>query len=105
MKKENPEIPTTHPAESEQKYYGDQEEMNREMKVVSFITHVDKTTDGTPQKINYPELDNMLNTGYEIWDVLPSWGNSDNYFVTFVLRKRERKKPRRRLGFFAEEPK
>ena len=99
MKKDIAQTEVNHRLDEQKNYSGSGDPTRREMKVVSFVTHVPKGVDCHPQIIDYPELNEMLNNGFEIWDVLPSWGSGDNYLVTFVLRKWEKKPQRQPLGF------
>jgi hypothetical protein len=68
------------------------------MKVISFVI-AEPVPDHGILKIEYPELDKMLNDGYEIADTLPSYGNGNYYFITFVLRTKREKKVRTMVGF------
>src|SRR6266487_2598486 len=69
------------------------------IKVISFAISLPSRSDHLPMKIEYPELDSMLDDGYEILDSLPSWGNGNYYFITFVLRSKQAKKVRGTVGF------
>ena len=71
---------------------------NEKMKVISFVIPQPKP-DHELLKIEYPELDSLLNSGYEIVDTIPSYGSGNYYFVTFVLRTKREKYIRHAVGF------
>ena len=64
------------------------------MKIVSFAVNLPTKKQIT--KIEYPELDEMLSSGYELIDVLPGWGAGNQYVVTFQLDKAESVKASKR---------
>ena len=90
--------PNIHPVRNGNDDYG-RGNNARSFRVLSFAVSLPSHTGPFPLKIEYPELESFLNDGYEIWDVVPSCGNSNYYFITFVLRKRSKKKTREVVGF------
>ena len=58
------------------------------MKPISFVVNTDPSKPALkPYKVEYPELEELLNQGYEIIDTLPSYGSGNSYFVTFILEE------------------
>lgn len=64
------------------------------MKVLSFAVKVDPQVMevGKPVTVEYPELNQMLEDGYQVIDMIPVWGTGDTYFLTFMVHQEKRRR-------------
>lgn len=64
------------------------------MKVLSFAVKVDPQTmeERKPVTVEYPELNKMLEDGYQVIDMIPVWGTADTYFLTFMLHQEKKRR-------------